>query len=546
MFAVLAVAVFSLTSLPLSADVVFDFQDDGAGDPTTDRVAALDGGGVGVTVNGFDEDTGTLSELELTTVDIIGQDGSSAASGNPNTAHTTNIAGNQDALGVNTDSTADDGFIGGGDDSTHFNPGESVTFTFNLDIMLTSVEIESLVAGSVFTVSSGAMTVNLGDALNPLSEFSVAAGEEVTFEFVSTPVGGDTSIRIESFQAVIVDSGPTPDPSSVVYDVYIFAGQSNCDGRGLESELPVDSPFRGPQTDVTISYLNPGDGTDASVSSNGFVTFQPGFSVAPGENRSSNGLPNSLTPDGENYFGPAVGFAAAIGQEIGSDNPIAIIKVTRGGTNLRSDWRVGAPAEPGVDTGFLYTALLSHIESSLAELTADGSTANVRGFLWHQGESDRNSSSVYGERFTHLVEGVRAEFGQDIPFVLGELSIDREDDSNENINNAFNALVDGGTVPDLGLVSSEGLLASDGTHFTTDSQIILGQRYAAAIGELSPPILLADINTDGVVSFLDISPLITLITLNRFQLEADVNEDGFVNFFDISPFIFILTNSQGG
>ena len=67
MLAVLAVAVFSFAGSPLSADVIFDFRDDGAGDPATDRVAALDGGGVGVTVSGLDQDTGALSSLQLTT-----------------------------------------------------------------------------------------------------------------------------------------------------------------------------------------------------------------------------------------------------------------------------------------------------------------------------------------------------------------------------------------------------------------------------------------------------------------------------------------------
>ena len=222
-----------------------------------------------------------------------------------------------------------------------------------------------------------------------------------------------------------------------------------------------------------------------------------------------------------------------------ADNPIAIIKVTRGGTSLRADWRVGAPAEPGVDTGFLYTALLDHVESSLAELTADGSTANVQGFIWHQGESDRNSTSACGDRFTDLVEGVRAEFGADIPFVLGELSQDRSD--NNNFNAALDDLVTNSNVPDLGLVSSVGLTTSDDTHFVAASQILLGQRYADAIGELTPSVLLGDVNLDGTVNFLDISSFIALLTTGDFQMEGDVNKDGSVNFLDISPFILILS-----
>ena len=52
-----------------------------------------------------------------------------------------------------------------------------------------------------------------------------------------------------------------------------------------------------------------------------------------------------------------------------------------------------------------------------------------------------------------------------------------------------------------------------------------------------------DVNRDGFVSFLDISPFIDVLSSGVFQAEADCNQDGVVNFFDISPFIQALTNS---
>jgi len=225
MLAVLVAATLSFIGSPLSADIVFDFRDGGA----FDNAAGIGATFTGSDIPEFDGTTNTtapLSTLVVTVADIIGQDGSSAAG----TAHTLNIAGSQQALAVNTDSSVDDDFISGNDDSSHFNPGESVTFTFNQDILLTNVEIESFTAGSVFTVSSGGTTVNLGDSFNELSEFAVAAGDQVTFAFVSTPTGGDTTVRIESFQAVITETAPEPSD----FDVYIIAGQSNADGRGLE------------------------------------------------------------------------------------------------------------------------------------------------------------------------------------------------------------------------------------------------------------------------------------------------------------------------
>ena len=58
-----------------------------------------------------------------------------------------------------------------------------------------------------------------------------------------------------------------------------------------------------------------------------------------------------------------------------------------------------------------------------------------------------------------------------------------------------------------------------------------------------PQITHGDVNLDGVVNFLDISPFIMALTMGEmgeFQAQADCNGDGEVNFLDIAPFIQIL------
>ena len=78
-----------------------------------------------------------------------------------------------------------------------------------------------------------------------------------------------------------------------------------------------------------------------------------------------------------------------------------------------------------------------------------------------------------------------------------------------------------------GLVNSDGMPAP---------QVIEG------IAPIVSPFLLGDVNQDGAVNFLDISPFILLLSSpGTFQVEADTNEDGDVNFLDISPFILILS-----
>ena len=258
------------------------------------------------------------------------------------------------------------------------------------------------------------------------------------------------------------------------------------------------------ENDTIISYVNPGSEReravptstppDLDVGTNGFTPLVPGgFSVDGTSAR-------QLTPT----FGPELSFGALIAEATGSNNQIAIIKVSRGGASLRNDWRVNPTVDPGPDTpeGFLYRALLEEVPARLAELEADGSTAIVRGVVWHQGESDSvNGVDEYVERYIEFVESVRDEFGEDILFAVGELSRNRVDPDGSDRSILFNTnlaqLAADSADPNnldvpsgIFLVSSLGLetprsldptnFDTDGTHFTANGQIELGERYVAA------------------------------------------------------------------
>lgn len=67
---------------------------------------------------------------------------------------------------------------------------------------------------------------------------------------------------------------------------------------------------------------------------------------------------------------------------------------------------------------------------------------------------------------------------------------------------------------------------------------------ALLVIDYTPPVsptLLGDVNLDGVVNFLDISPFIALLSAGDFQAEADIDQNEAVDFLDISPFIAILS-----
>ena len=70
-----------------------------------------------------------------------------------------------------------------------------------------------------------------------------------------------------------------------------------------------------------------------------------------------------------------------------------------------------------------------------------------------------------------------------------------------------------------------------------------GDQYFLVTSLLSSDVLLGDIDQNGVVDFLDISPFIAILSTGEFQAEADIDQNGVVDFLDISPFIAILAGS---
>ncbi|MEM9413229.1 MAG: hypothetical protein AAGA30_19120, partial [Planctomycetota bacterium] len=54
-------------------------------------------------------------------------------------------------------------------------------------------------------------------------------------------------------------------------------------------------------------------------------------------------------------------------------------------------------------------------------------------------------------------------------------------------------------------------------------------------------VLLGDVNLDGIIDLLDVSPFVHLLTNGDFQAEADINQDNFVDLLDVAPFVNLLS-----
>ena len=60
------------------------------------------------------------------------------------------------------------------------------------------------------------------------------------------------------------------------------------------------------------------------------------------------------------------------------------------------------------------------------------------------------------------------------------------------------------------------------------------------LGSIPPRVLVGDVSLDGAINFSDISPFVSVLSVNGFQAEADIDGNGSVNFQDIMPFIALL------
>ncbi len=150
---------------------------------------ALDKADVGATMT-----TGTVT---ITTLDLVGQDGSKNSEG---AGHKTNIFGNWNALGINDENVS-------GNEYGSFDSGEAWVFSFNVDVRLAEIDLAGQGAGAELTIRSSAFADIVlpyvdSAAIHNLSNTFVSAGTAITFEMTSPTNAADTSLRVATFTVI--------------------------------------------------------------------------------------------------------------------------------------------------------------------------------------------------------------------------------------------------------------------------------------------------------------------------------------------------------
>lgn len=261
----------------------------------------------------------------------------------------------------------------------------------------------------------------------------IAAG--TTTVTVTTDDGNFTS------SATITVNQPAPQTPR---DVYLVIGQSNAAGRGT---IEVEDT-------VVLNGVDLFNGTSWESAAN--ISGEDG-----GLNRYST-IQKDASDQGLNF---SYTFGRKLNQDTG--NQIGLVVNAKGGTNI-NDWAKGAAA------GY-YAATISQITSALAI-----PNTTLKGILWHQGEANRNDSN-YLTKLSDLIADLRSDLGiANLPFVAGQLSMERAD------NETFNTNLE--TLPSLvnytDYAESDGLQTTDLTHFNSAAQRTLGERYASKILQL--------------------------------------------------------------
>ena len=171
-----------------------------------------------------------------------------------------------------------------------------------------------------------------------------------------------------------------------------------------------------------------------------------------------------------------VGAGRTFGIQIAESNKkivVGLIPSACGGSPI-STWKVGG----------YHSQTKSHpYDDAIERAKAAMKLGTLKGFIWHQGESDckEGKSEIYKEALKEMIHRFRKELNaEEIPFIIGQLGQFKERPWNEHKKAVDKAHKE--TAKELKntyFVSSDGLKCkSDKTHFDAESMRAFGKRYA--------------------------------------------------------------------
>lgn len=204
--------------------------------------------------------------------------------------------------------------------------------------------------------------------------------------------------------------------------VFILAGQSNMEGRGVVS-MDGERDYNGGKGNLVWSMKNSKSAEKMKKLKNEkdewVVREDVQISFKDGDKVRKGGLTVGYTGyGGSSHIGPELGFGFVMGDHF--EEPVLLIKTAWGGKSLFVDFR---PPSSGGQVGPYYTKMVEEVRAALAEL--GDQKYEIAGFVWQQGWNDMVTKPAipeYAQNLVNLVTDLRKEFKEpDLPVVVGEL-----------------------------------------------------------------------------------------------------------------------------
>lgn len=305
--------------------------------------------------------------------------------------------------------------------------------------------------------------------------------------------------------------------------VFVLSGQSNMEGQtrfGRENETPwLNNAFADldlPDVDVCFDGI---EEVQTSFFGCGYGQLTDDLSGVHASNQEDKMqglfLPTKVGMGNKDYYmGPELGCAYRLREYATKEKPIYFIKCAFSGSGFDQSGAISwaQDKEPNLYTKYLK----DYVQNNLDAIEATGKKPVIRGFLWHQGESDSDPKKIplYRDRMDTLLTKFKTDFasyakyedGNNIAFIdaliydgpnytwnnvdeLNQVKLDYANESELNFCINTSTKLEGGLaleVPGGGMWGGGGSDTGGGdggVHYKTKDCLRLGMAYADVIIE---------------------------------------------------------------
>ena len=246
--------------------------------------------------------------------------------------------------------------------------------------------------------------------------------------------------------------GQSPEEDDGTVTVLVLSGQSNMEGSTTFVSSSGDQWLRNAFTKLNQDYsldldISPFEDEDGNVTKNApgvpevqtsyYGFYPPNGSSSAHASNADNKLEGKFAPTNvamgsqERFMGPEIGMSMVLRKHYSQEKPIYLIKCAFSGSGFRNsapNWAHNSTFSGyNKDNNLYETYFAPFVNNNLKYIEEElGKTPVIKGFLWHQGESD-SGSNTYKDDLGSLVERFRTEYaeyapdedGQNIAFVDG-------------------------------------------------------------------------------------------------------------------------------